>query len=95
MAELKCLSCIHGELCLEQQGGVNLHIVSENDCSHYKPSADVVEVKHGYWYKHNIKKHGDTLYHCSVCEKIAPSDGGYCWEFTPHCPYCGARMERE
>ena len=24
------------------------------------PSADVVEVKHGKWYRHDKKKHGDT-----------------------------------
>lgn len=43
MAELKCLTCIHGELCLYRQGGVNLSIISE-DCEHYKSAADVVEV---------------------------------------------------
>ena len=23
----------------------------------------------GHWYKHDKKKHGDTCYYCSVCEK--------------------------
>ena len=44
MYKLKCLKCIHGELCLYQQGGVNLSIISE-DCEHYKSTADVMEVK--------------------------------------------------
>ena len=56
------------------------------------PTADVVEVKHGEWYRHNKKEHGDTCYYCSACEKMALSD---CleWELTKYCPNCGAKMD--
>ena len=57
------------------------------------PAADVVEVKHGKWYQHDKKTHGDSLYHCSVCERIALTDCGMVWELTPYCPYCGAKLE--
>ena len=56
------------------------------------PTADVVEVRHGKWYKHDKKKHGDTCYHCSVCENYALSDC-MIWELTDYCPHCGAKMD--
>ena len=56
------------------------------------PAADVAEVRHGYWYRHDKKKHGDTCYYCSVCEKMALADC-MVWELTDYCPFCGARMD--
>lgn len=56
------------------------------------PKADVAEVRHGYWYRHDKKKHGDTCYYCSVCEKMALADC-MVWELTDYCPHCGARMD--
>ena len=58
------------------------------------PTADVVEARHGKWYKHDKKKHGDTCYHCSVCENYALSDC-MVWELTDYCPHCGAKMDGE
>ena len=49
--------------------------------------------KKGVWYRHDKKKHGDTCFYCSACEKMAMTDG-YVWELTDFCPYCGAEMER-
>ena len=63
-------------------------------CLEQTPAADVVEVRHGKWYKHDKKKHGDTCYHCSVCENYALSDC-MVWELTDYCPYCGAKMDGE
>ena len=57
------------------------------------PAADVVEVKHGHWYRHDKKTHGDTCYYCSQCEKMALTDCGMVWELTPYCPFCGAKMD--
>ena len=57
-----------------------------------KPTADVAEVRHGYWYRHDKKKHGDTCYYCSVCEKMALADC-MVWELTDYCPNCGAKMD--
>lgn len=56
------------------------------------PTADVVEVKQGKWYRHTKKEHGDTCFHCSVCEKMALSDC-LVWELTDYCPHCGAKMD--
>ena len=53
---------------------------------------DAVPVVHGRWYRHNKKKHGDTCYHCSVCEKMAFTDC-WVWELTDYCPNCGAKMD--
>lgn len=57
------------------------------------PAADVVELKHGKWYRHDKKIHGDTCYHCSVCEKMPLTDCGMVWELTPYCPFCGTKMD--
>ena len=44
------------------------------------PTADVVEVNHGYWIE------GKTLEKCSVCGKKGFPDWYY-------CPHCGAKMD--
>lgn len=44
------------------------------------PSADVVEVKHGYW---------KGIGRCSICEAFSLSSG------TDYCPNCGAKMDEE
>ena len=53
-----------------------------------QPSADVQEVRHGYWKKE--KNDVLTHWHCTVCEKCyyldKPKDAFY-------CPHCGARMD--
>lgn len=70
-----------------------LHIAAEIDQTiSLFPTADVEEVKHGKWYRHDKKKHGDTCFYCSACEKMALSD---CleWELTKYCPHCGAKMD--
>ena len=49
------------------------------------PTADVQEVKHGYW---KSQKQGGFYrladYECSIC--------GYDNDETPYCAFCGARM---
>ena len=57
-----------------------------------QPTADVEEAKHGKWYRHTQKEHGDTCFYCSVCEEMALSDC-MVWELTDYCPYCGAKMD--
>lgn len=47
----------------------------------YLPSADVVEVRHGYWKGGN----NSLAPKCSVCGNW----GQRCWNY---CPNCGARM---
>ena len=64
------------------------------ECIFFKPKSRFVEAKQGVWYGHNKKKHGDTCFYCSVCEKMAMTDG-YVWELTNYCPYCGAKMDGE
>ena len=59
----------------------------------FLPAADVVEIKHGKRYRHDKKIHGDTCYHCSVCERMPLTDCGMVWELTPYCPFCGAKMD--
>ena len=55
------------------------------------PTANVVEVKHGGWSRHNLK--------CSVCGKTNPTvfldeySVEYRAKFLDYCPHCGAKMD--
>ena len=65
------------------------------------PTADVAEVKHGYWKDRYGNKYYNHLYECSVCGKEALYE---CYKneldqwkerqaLTPACPYCFAIMD--
>lgn len=54
------------------------------------PTADVVEVKHGY-YEYDAAE-GQSF--CSVCESPKPSNGGDIrGNEVRYCYYCGAKMD--
>ena len=91
---MTCYDCIHCERCSNIESGYSCHCSDVSKCKYFKNKADFVEAKQGHWYKHNKKTHGDTCWHCSVCEKMAPSDC-MIWEFTDYCPHCGAKMDRK
>lgn len=88
-----CRKCFHSYVCEqfnEHRDRDNKKCHFFND--HFVPTADVAEVRHGEWYRHDKKKHGDTCYYCSVCEKMALADC-MVWELTDYCPNCGAKMD--
>lgn len=60
-----------------------LHIINE------QPTADVEEVRHGKWIRH--EKEGEIFanYECSVCS--AYPTGGI---ISYYCPNCGAKMKK-
>lgn len=91
---MTCTDCINYNECLERgdMAAKNLTEGAEKECGLFKNTADVVEVKHGKWYRHTKKEQGDTCFHCSVCEKMALSDC-LIWELTDYCPHCGAKMD--
>lgn len=57
------------------------------------PTADVQEVKHGYWIPERDPDENNRIqcFHCSVCD----DDFHYIGAFvaTKYCPNCGARMD--
>ena len=54
------------------------------------PTADVAEVKHGYWYTIDSDV-GWELVGCSECRgEYSLCDGE---DRTDYCPYCGAKMD--
>lgn len=57
------------------------------------PTADVQEVKHGYWIPERDPNENNRIqcFHCSVCD----DDFHYIGAFvaTKYCPNCGARMK--
>lgn len=65
-----------------------------NDIARF-PTADVVEVKHGYWTAH------PASYECSICENEFFVEG-YAEDYDAvedydlhYCPNCGAKMDGE
>ena len=87
MVELKCLTCIHGEMCLEQKGGVDLYLASDNDCKCYKSTNEYKEVKHGEW-----RLHPDGSGTCNQCGRTQKA----VWDFDnaqEYCGKCGAKMD--
>lgn len=58
------------------------------------PTADVVEVRHGYWtFKNTTYCHYGCF--CSVCGKKSGIGGIRENQLKPYCPNCGARMDGE
>lgn len=58
------------------------------------PTADVQEVKRGYWIPERDPDENNRIqcFHCSVCD----DDFHYIGAFvaTKYCPNCGARLKR-
>lgn len=86
----RCPDCIHQYCCkYDRFFGVN---EVENKCIYFKPTADVVEVKHGEW----LSNAQTDEYICSECDGIAPVDSEK-EEFyeSNYCPNCGAKMDKK
>lgn len=89
---IDCDKCYHGRVCAYRHHYKDMI----TECSHYIPTADVVEVRHGYWISEEEAvqlDQYDLAYTCSIC--------GHCdWDCTESenfnfCPNCGAKMDGE
>ena len=59
-----------------------------------KPTADVVEVKHGEW--HLLYNCANEGVYCSVChKKVYKTDYANQKIKSPFCPNCGAKMDKK
>ena len=59
------------------------------------PTADVVEVRHGYWkWEKKIEPKAQNRLYCSVCDNECLSKGNY-YVYSNYCPECGAKMDGE
>ena len=89
-----CKECFHWGACENMIKICNCKIceVGEGaeECEHFTPTADVVEVKHGEW-KHTVEK-GNVFNHhffiCSLCGASAFTSG-----YEKYCHECGAKMD--
>ena len=59
------------------------------------PTADVVEVKHGYWIDKSSGRHLHIASWCSVCGNKSGIGGIESNRHKPYCPNCGAKMDGE
>ena len=90
---MTCKDCIHYEICqiMSEQYGISK--VPSCQCGFFKPSADVVEVRHGHWIEkpNPWGQDGSHTYICSECNERISVLG------TPlrYCPFCGAKMDGE
>lgn len=59
------------------------------------PTADVVEVRHGYWkWEKKIEPMAQNRLYCSCCDKECLGKNNY-YELSKYCPHCGAKMDGE
>ena len=60
-----------------------------------QPTADVVEVKHGYWIDKPSGRYLHIASWCSVCGNKSGIGGIESNRHKPYCPNCGAKMDGE
>lgn len=79
---------------IKRIGGHNLcgwSTIGVKDLIDRQPTADVVEVKHGYWiYDYSAGELGGT--DAPLCEKCSVC-GEYTVDEENFCPNCGAKMD--
>ncbi len=57
------------------------------------PTADVVEVRHGYWkWERKIEPQAQNRLYCSICDNECLSKNNY-YVKSNWCPHCGAKMD--
>lgn len=97
-----CMECIHFNPCnshnkiiVEKPTEGNdwrLQNKVENECKYFKPTADVVEVKRGYWIDKPSGRYLHIASWCSVCGNKSGIGGIESNRHKPYCPNCGADM---
>ena len=96
-----CKDCLHNDVCHFNFKGCELTEEEKKDCGFFKPKADYVEVKHGYWKqtKEPLGVHDVDCIECSVCGESWILDEDWSFEeHTEYCHYCincGAKMDGE
>lgn len=65
------------------------------DCIDNAPTANVQEVKHGYWVIRYEGTYKRARCYCSVCRKSNGIGGIISNQKKPYCPNCGAAMNLE
>lgn len=85
-ADVERISCFYGAEC---------RIEDVKEWLDEQPTADVEEVKHGYWTKYSTELFGSN-YKCSECGNRALEDNCGCFSIlTNYCCECGATMKRK
>ena len=92
-----CENCIHYEVCETDYNMMSEEVLTffphNEDCKLFKPTADVVEVKHGEWIVNPAYKYGGD-YMCSICGNDADESTFGSYDIlTNYCSKCGAKMD--
>lgn len=86
-----CKDCLHNEVCKYGENRSNGMYCAGEKCKQYKPTADVVEVRHGYWVHNEDHNAYESEYFCSECS----ADGSSDIRGENYCYNCGAKMDGE
>ena len=100
----QCDNCYHRKVCkMFANKFLNMPLRRViNGCKHYAPTADVEEVKHGYWkniveqelYCPDVKRTVTTTTQtCSSCKVRSGFVGPKTYLDDTHCPACVAKMD--
>lgn len=95
-----CRDCVGYKFCSRGRNGqtnfygaVNACNNVEYLCQDFKPTADVVEVKHGEWIDKPTGAYSRMQSWCSACGKHSGIGGIESNRHKPYCPNCGAKMD--
>lgn len=89
-----CKDCLHNEVCKYGENRSNGMYCTGEKCKQYKPTADVVEVRHGEWETIcNATTTGGFNWYVHTCSAC-----GYTYKTVvpvgyTYCPECGAKMD--
>ena len=87
------------QFCLSTYSTGRMFFAMDNEIIKEQPTADVVEVKHGYWEMYEDESLiCATEFSCSICnESFCSSDltEEQMIEMLKYCPNCGAKMDGE
>lgn len=91
---MSCKDCIHYEICEIMSDQYGISKIPPSQCGFYKPTADVVEVRHGEWIKHF--SYGLWHYDCPFCDDgFAMAEDFEANKLPNYCSNCGAKMDGE
>lgn len=99
--EVTCKNCLHVDVCQEieslQCRKDFIWYQAETGCPYFKPTADVVEVRHGEWvYRECVLSYDGVKsgFSCSECFAFVEDDVFDMVEFhKSFCGSCGAKMD--
>ena len=90
-----CKDCLHNEVCKYGENRSNGMYCTGEKCKQYKPTADVVEVRHGEWETIPDCQPNRLLAYRHICSECKNTYKDLNCHGHNYCHWCGAKMDGE